>query len=351
MAFMTSMGATMFLLFVALSANLWAQESRLQRVNFSYSSLSKFFPDQNSRSTVDREGFRNFREVRPQREPSGDSFGQYRGERSYHRRDDLLGSPTSTLMLATQAGLPVVIVGTFGPASRKLVVPARIQSAEELRGKTIGVSNFGTIIDFSVRRALPKLGLTVKDVHIIPTGLSQPVERMLLMFQGKIDATLASDDEIYAIEAMGHKVRVLAELRDLGVYSSYSDLSTTRDFLKNRRGVVKSFLMGFSEAISVGKKNKDVAIKAFRKYLKVEDPKLLDLMYKEYVVDAAPVIPYPLVDAMKTDIEILSSTRPGFKDKTPADFMDISLLKDWRARGFSPSSAAERRRDSRLKED
>jgi len=326
---MKSMGATLFFLFVTLLANVCAQESRLQRVNFSYPSLTKTRVPlwiAKDFGIFEKYGLNvNLLVIR-----SGNTAvsALITGE------IDVLGGPASTSMLATEAGLPVVIIGTFGPASRKLVVPARIQSAEELRGKTIGVSNFGTIIDFSVRRALPKLGLSVKDVNIIPTGLSQPVQRMLLMFQGKIDATLASDDEIYAIEAMGHKVRVLAELRDLGVYSSYSDLSTTRDFLKNRRGVVKSFLMGFSEAISLGKKNKDVAIKAFRKYLKADDPKLLDLMYKEYVVDAAPVVPYPLVDAMKTDIEILSATRPGFKDKTPADFMDISLIKELESEGF-----------------
>jgi NitT/TauT family transport system substrate-binding protein len=326
---MMRLGVTLFCLLVTFSATVGAQEQRLQRINFSYPSLTKtrvalwiakdsgLFEKYgvNVNLIVIRSGNTSVSAL-----ITGDI--------------DVLGGPASTSMLATEAGLPVVIIGTFGPASRKLVVPPRIQSAEDLRGKTIGVSNFGTIIDYSVRRALPKLGLTPKDVNIIPTGLSQPVQRMLLMFQGKIDATLASDDEIYAIEAMGHKVKVLAELRDLGVYSSYSDLSTTREFLKSRRGAAKSFLMGFSEAISVAKKNKDVAIRAFRKYLKAEDPKLLDLMYKEYVTEAAPLIPYPLTEAIRTDIEILSATRPGFKDKKPADFTDISLLKELESEGF-----------------
>jgi NitT/TauT family transport system substrate-binding protein len=326
---MKSLALIGLLVLVTLSANLYAQDSRLQRVNFSYPSLTKTRVAlwiAKDTGIFEKYGLNvNLLVIR-----SGNTAvsALVTGE------IDVLGGPASTSMLATEAGLPVVIIGTFGPASRKLVVPPRIQSAQDLRGKTIGVSNFGTIIDFSVRRALPKLGLTVKDVNIIPTGLSQPVQRMLLMFQGKIDATLASDDEIYAIEAMGHKVRVLAELRDLGVYSSYSDLSVTREFLKNRRGVVKSFLMGFSEAISVAKKNKDVATRAFRKYLKAEDPKLLDLMYKEYVTDAAPVIPYPLTEAIKTDIDILSATRPGFKDKKPTDFTDISLIKELESEGF-----------------
>lgn len=319
----------LLLLLGALPANVAAQEQRLQRINFSYPSLTKtrvaLWIAKDS-GLFEKYGLNvNLIVIR-----SGNTSvsALITGD------IDVLGGPASTSMLATEAGLPVVIIGTFGPASRKLVVPPRIQSADDLRGKTVGVSNYGTIIDYSVRRALPKLGLTPKDVNIIPTGLSQPVQRMLLMFQGKIDATLASDDEIYAIEAMGHKVKILAELRDLGVYSSYSDLSTTREFIKTRRGAVKSFLMGFSEAISVAKKNKDVATSAFRKYLKADDPKLLDLMYKEYVTDAAPLIPYPLTEAIRTDIEILSATRPGFKDKKPTDFTDISLLKELESEGF-----------------
>jgi NitT/TauT family transport system substrate-binding protein len=318
---------TLFALLVA-AANIYAQE-RLQRVNFSYPSLTKtrvalWIGKDNG--IFEKYGLDvNLVVIR-----SGNTAvsALVTGD------IDVLGGPASTAMLATEAGLPVTIIGTFGPASRKLVVPPRIQSAEDLRGKTIGVSNLGTIIDYSVRRALPKLGLGPKDVNIIPTGLSQPVQRMLLMFQGKIDATLASDDEIYAIEAMGHKVRVLAELRDLGVNSSYSDLSVTREFLKSRRGAAKAFMMGFSEAISLAKKNKEVALRAYRKYLKAEDPKLLDLMYKEYVAEAAPLVPYPLMDALKTDIEILSATRPGFKNKNPADFIDVSLIKELESEKF-----------------
>ena len=248
---------------------------------------------------------------------------------------DVLGGPSSTAMLATESGLPVVIIGTFGPASRKLVAPERIKTVDDLKGKTVGVSNFGTIIDFSVRRALAQLGMTPgKDVNLLPTGLSQPVQRMLLMFQGKIDATLASDDEIYTIGTMGHKVRVLAELENLGIHSSYSDLSVTRDFLKNRRSAVKSFLMAFSEATALGKKNKDTAVASFRRHMRVDDPKLLDIMYRTYVIDAAPVIPYPLDEAIQSDIDILSATRPGLKGKKPSDFTDTSILKELEAEGF-----------------
>ena len=109
------------------------------------------FVDQNSGCLVDRERCGAIREVRSQRQPDCHSIGKHLVSALITGDIDVLGGPASTSMLATEAGLPVVIIGTFGPASRKLVVLPRIQSAEELRGKTIGVSNFGTIIDYSVR--------------------------------------------------------------------------------------------------------------------------------------------------------------------------------------------------------
>ena len=57
-------------------------------------------------------------------------------------------------------------------------------------------------------------------------------------------------------------------------------------------------------------------------------------MYKEYVAEAAPLVPYPLMDALKTDIEILSATRPGFKTKSPGDFIDVSLIKELESEKF-----------------
>ena len=318
------------LFFLALLSAAGAQDKKLQRLNFSYPSLTKtrvalWIGKDNG--IFEKYGLNvNLIVIR-----SGNTAisALVNGE------IDVLGGPSSTSMLAAESGLPVVIIGTFGPASRKLVTPERIKTIEDLKGKTIGVSNFGTIIDFSVRRALAQLGLTPgKDINLLPTGLSQPVQRMLLMFQGKIDATLASDDEIYTIGTMGHKVRVLAELENLGIHSSYSDLSVTRELLKNRRSTVKSFLMGFSEAIALGKKNKDIAVASFRRHMRVDDPKLLDIMYKTYVIDAAPLIPYPLEEAIKTDIDILSTTRPGLKGKKPSDFTDTSILKELEAEGF-----------------
>src|SRR6266545_1164999 len=139
-------------------------------------------------------------------------------------------APGATTMVSAAKGLPVAIIGIFGPGAWKLAAHPSITSAQELRGKTVCISRLGTSIEFSTRRALLKLGLTPgKDVNILATGLGESNKRILVMLQGKIDATLVSADNLSEAETKGLKVSVLADLNDLGIYTSASDLSARRD--------------------------------------------------------------------------------------------------------------------------
>ncbi len=73
------------------------------------------------------------------------------------------------------------------------------------------------------------------------------------MLQGKIDATLVSPDNLFEAEQKSLKLSVLSDLNDLGIYTSASDLSAKRDFLKNQRQRARAFMMAYCEAIWLGK--------------------------------------------------------------------------------------------------
>jgi ABC-type nitrate/sulfonate/bicarbonate transport system substrate-binding protein len=248
----------------------------------------------------------------------------------------VIAAPATGSMVAAARGLPVVVIGTFGPSTFRLVSQPSITSISELRGKTIGISQPTNTDDFTVRRLLLKFGLVPgKDVNILGTGLTESNKRMALMLQGgRFEATLATPDTIYDLESRGGKVRELADTVELGIHTSISDLSTTRDFIKNHRKKLQAFLMAFSEAIWIGKTNKDVALKIFRKYMRADDPKRLEMMYKNYMVSQIPAKPYPMEEAIQSDIENLSTLVPEFKGKKASDFMDPSVLKEIESQGF-----------------
>jgi len=248
---------------------------------------------------------------------------------------DILGAPGTTTIVSAAKGLPLVVIGTFGAGAWKLAARPAIRSVEDLRGKTVGTSRPGTTIDFSLRRALLKLGLVPgKDVQILQTGLAESIKRVLIMQQGKIDATLVSPDNLYEAETKGIKLSILADLKELGIYTSASDLSARRDFLKSNRGRARAFMMAYCEAIRLGKTNKNVALASFRKYMRESDPKRLEVLYKNYVEDLLPEKPYPMEEAIQGDIDNLSSTIPELRGKKPADFIDKTLLTELEDEGF-----------------
>jgi len=238
--------------------------------------------------------------------------------------------PASAAAIAAARGAPVVIIGTYGAATYRLVAHPSIASVQHLKGKSIASVRPGSGPDALLYRFLPKLGLVPgRDVTITPTGIAESDKRVLGMLQGNFDATLASWDNIVQMEMKGQKINVLADPADFGVRTSVSDLTSTRQVVKERRSAVKAFLRAFVEGRWMGRKDKDLAFRIFRKYLRVEDPRSLDSMHKSYLGPTNPLKPYPLEEALEDDIEYLSKTIvPELKGKHASDYIDASLIRD-----------------------
>ena len=134
---------------------------------------------------------------------------------------------------------------------------------------------------------------------------------------------------------------MLSDLTDLGIYTSASDLSARRDFLKNQRQRARGFLMAYCEAIWLGKSNNNVALASFRKQMREQDPRRLETLYKNYVVDALPLKPYPMEDALQGEMENLTATVPELRGKRAADFVDKSILAELEHAGFFTQLASK----------
>jgi NitT/TauT family transport system substrate-binding protein len=243
---------------------------------------------------------------------------------------------SSGVVSAVARGAPVVTVSTNGALPYQLVAIPSIKTPAELKGKIVGSSRIGAGTDFLLRRILAKLGLAWgKDVSLIPTGVSESDKRIQLMFQGKIDATIGEADKVFQFaELGGQTISVLGEPKDFGVPPPGSELNTTRQNLKELRPRLKAFLMAYSEAIAAGRRNRELAYRVFRKYMRVDNATLLDFTYRVQFVEAIPVKPYPREDAVQASIEDLRETTPKLEGMKAADFFDASLIKELDNEGF-----------------
>lgn len=243
---------------------------------------------------------------------------------------------SSGVVGAVARGAPIVTVSTNGALPYQLIALPSIKSPAELKGKIVGSSRIGAGTDFLLRRILTKLGLTPgKDVSLLPTGVSESDKRIQLMFQGKIDATIGESDKVFQFaELGGQKISVLGEPKDFGVPSPGSELNTTRQTLKELRPRLKAFFMAYSEAIAAGRRNRELAYQAFRKYMRIDNPKLLDFTYRVQFIEAIPAKPYPREDTIQASIEDLKETTPKLEGMKTTDFFDASLIKEIDNEGF-----------------
>jgi len=249
---------------------------------------------------------------------------------------DMAMTTSSAAVAAILRDAPLSIIATTGAPPYKLVAHPAVSSAAQLKGKVVGSSQLGSGADFALRKLLPKLGLIPgKDVTVLPTGLSESNKRILLIFQGRIDATLATLENVFQIELTGQKMSVLADLKEMGVYVSGTDISTTPQFLKNHPNKTKAFLRAYIEAIWTGIHNREIVDRVYRKYLKIDNPKLLEAMHKSYFVAGnLPLKPYPQLDSIQSDIDYLTLANPGLKAKKPTDVVDTTLLREIENEGF-----------------
>jgi NitT/TauT family transport system substrate-binding protein len=243
---------------------------------------------------------------------------------------------SSGVVGAVARGAPIVTISTNGTLPYQLIAVPSIKSAAELKGKIVGSSRIGAGTDFLLRRILAKLNFVPgKDVSLIPTGVSESDKRIQLMFQGKIDATIGESDKVFQFtELSGQKISVLGEPKDFGVPSPGSEINTTRQILKDHRPRLKAFFMAYSEAIAAGRKNKELAYQAFRKYMRVDNPKLLEFTYRVQFLEAIPGKPYPREDAIQASIEDLTKSTPKLEGMKAAEFFDPSLIREIDQEGF-----------------
>lgn len=235
---------------------------------------------------------------------------------------------------AAAGGAPLVIFGNSHYTPFVLLAGPSITTVEALKGKVIGSSRPGAAADFITRLVIAKLGLDPnKQVNIRYTGLSTSRERALLLTQGSIDATLVNPEDALERQLKGFKFNILADSIELGVIST-EDFTATREFIKTRPATAAAFLKALSEAVSLAKRDKGLAEKFFRRYLKLEDPRVLESMYKTYVLKAYPEKPYPRVDAIEAYIESLAPTIPELKGKKTAEFVTMDIVAAIDKEGF-----------------
>ncbi len=238
----------------------------------------------------------------------------------------------SSLVAAALAGSPQILVATsIGVVTMSLYVSPEIRRIEDLRGKSIGITRFGSSTDLSARALLSKHRMEPgKDVAILQMGGVPEVLAGLL--NKAISAGVISMPTIAEAEKAGFK-----ELVDIpaavGLQYPHAAIGATWDYLKKHRENVKSFLKAYVEATALFYKDKDLAKRAIGKWTKSEDPEILERTYA-YQARYFQRVPLTAEPGVQVVLDELARQIPKAKEARPSDFYDNSLVRELQAEGF-----------------
>jgi len=152
-----------------------------------------------------------------------------------------------TVIQANLTGYNLVLIISMENKFYQLVfVRPGITSLEQLKGKRLGISGFGSITHYAAQILLKHLNFEPnKDVALIAGG--PDAERLGAMSAGKIDASFFNLSTAPIARKMGFID--LLQIADLGVEVQGNGLATSRPYLKSNRDTVKNAMKGYLEAI------------------------------------------------------------------------------------------------------
>jgi ABC-type nitrate/sulfonate/bicarbonate transport system substrate-binding protein len=190
---------------------------------------------------------------------------------------------------------------------------SKVRRLEDIRGVTIGVSQYGSESDTFARNTLAKAGLKPdKDVTILQLGGHPQVAAAIAA--GKLEAGVLGGLATLTAEKAG--ARVITSAVELKLLSPSGTFATTRGLIQRKRSVVERLMRSFVEAIHLLKTNRSAAIPLMQKYMGGLSAEEATYLYQEQV-DLMEALPAPNDKAIQAVLERESD--PKLKSVSPAD--------------------------------
>jgi NitT/TauT family transport system substrate-binding protein len=244
------------------------------------------------------------------------------------------GAGTASILAKLAGADTVMIASILDTTPQSLMVIPEIRSPQDLKSKKLGVTRFGALNDFGVRKYLQKIGLEPeKDVTILQLG-GLP-EILGAMQGGSIQGGALSSPILTKAKQLGYKE--IMDLGALGIKYPGTAYMTTETFIKTNRAQLIQFLKSIISATHYIRKNKETSIDILKKYTKVEEPAVLDETYQLFTQRYLRLIPTSSAEEVKTVLDQIKDKDPRARTTDYDSFIRGDVLREIEQSGFIKS--------------
>lgn len=212
------------------------------------------------------------------------------------------------------------------------IVSPKIKTPQDLKGKRVGVTRFGSTPDALARAVLKMWGLDpTTDVTLVQ------LNEMGLLVSGLvnnvIDAAAISIPSNLRAKSLG-----FVELFDMSkLNKTYltGTVVTTKRFIEKRRDTAKRFMRAYLEGIKRYLDDEGFSVRVIQKWTRMKSQ---EEVREAYAFQARNMlkVPRPPLEGVKTMLEQLDKI-PAAKTADPRRFVDVSLIDELEKEGFIKS--------------
>jgi NitT/TauT family transport system substrate-binding protein len=229
-----------------------------------------------------------------------------------------------------QGGQYVVLGSAMANLTTSIWVVPSIQRPEDMRGKTVGVSNFGAVTHVALKVALEHLGLVEgRDVTVIRSGGTP--ETVAAMQSGAIHG--GSFGLPQSIMARDLGFRELIDVSTLRYEMGTSAIVSTRAYVAQHPDVAERYLKAIIKGIQLFKTNRELAVNAIMSYGRLDDRAGAEETW-EYFRDKFVEDLVMSPRAIENNVKLVAEEKPEAAGAKVEQFLDSTIADRIKASGY-----------------
>jgi NitT/TauT family transport system substrate-binding protein len=236
-----------------------------------------------------------------------------------------------TLQSSVNGSDLILLANSIESHLMKVIAHPSIATPAELKGKSIGVTRFGSLTDLALRPVLEQWKLEPnRDVSLVQIGRLSDIVPAIQ--QRRIAAGMLSFPTSFFAEKLG--LKSLYDLSESGIEVPTTTIAVSRAYANSHRDLVLRYMRAYLEGTHRLLTDREMGIKALKRYGGINDPELLAATYDLFTSKYIKKVPTLTVKAVENALQLVGESNPKAKSRRPAEFMDTSFIDELEKSGF-----------------
>jgi NitT/TauT family transport system substrate-binding protein len=205
-----------------------------------------------------------------------------------------------------------------------------VANPQDLKGKKLGITRAGSSTDTAARQALQIFKLQ-PDSDVALIALDSAPNILLGLTANQIDAGVVSPPTNTRARQQGF--REMLNLAKSGPEFPSIAFGSTHAYATAHPDVMLGFARAYSRGVVRFKADRELAVNAYQKYLKIDDRDVLEDtwdQFREYL----EFPPVPTSAALQNAIDAAAETVPQAKGTSPDKYVDLTFVQQLEQAGF-----------------